>query len=96
MTGSPEDGLSVVIAGEAIALFRLVCPLSRFEKGDSDLLWGPAGSRFAVIRTITEGTERWQAFDLGTGYVLLEQAWEVGKRRDKGMWLRVPDLDPGQ
>ena len=59
VAGEPSRGVPdaldlVVSAGDVV----LGAPYVRFGKGDSDLLWGPAGSRFVVIRSRSEGRAR--------------------------------------
>jgi hypothetical protein len=44
-----------------------------WDQGAVDLLWGPTGSRFAVIRGQEQGAIRYQALDLTTGRVLREE-----------------------
>jgi hypothetical protein len=76
--GSPSDSLKVVIAaGNAVLADWHV----RFGKGESDLVWGPDGSHFAVIRSISERTECYTAYDLRTGRCLCSESWDDGKRR---------------
>ena len=65
-----RDGLEVVIsAGDVVLRTASV----RFDKGDSDLVWGPNGSRFAVVRSTREGNEQYAAYDLRTGRILREE-----------------------
>ena len=69
--------------------------------GDSDLLWGPDGSRFVVIRSITEEGELYAAYDLGTGRHLRDESRPHVKGRGQlelvkalaNLWFlrRVPD-----
>lgn len=76
--GSPSDSLKVVItAGNAVVGDWYV----RFGKGDSDLAWGPLGSRFAVIRSISEKTERCEAYDLRSGRCLCTETWYEKRRQ---------------
>jgi len=81
--GSPDDSLKVVIATGNVVLDDWYV----FFKGDSDLLWGPEGSRFVVIRSISEKSEHYQAYDLRTGRPLREESWSEGRRRDERLRL---------
>lgn len=74
----PDDSLTVVIAEGDVVLNEWYV---RSDKGDSDLLWGPEDSRFAVIRSIAEGGARYAAYDLRTGRCLRTETWGDGKRR---------------
>jgi hypothetical protein len=81
-------GSKVVIAAGSVELHDRSVP---YNKGDSDVLWGPKGSRFAVIRSVTGKTEEYRAIDLRTGFLLREESWEEGKRRDEITDGLVPD-----
>lgn len=74
--GSQGDSLKVVIASANVTLNDSYV---RFGKEDSDLMWGPDGSRFVLIRSIFESTERYSAFDLVTGRLLRAETWYEGK-----------------
>jgi hypothetical protein len=94
--GSPSDSLKVLIsAGDDVLGEWYV----RFDKGDSDLIWGPEGSRLAVIRSISEKTECYEAYDLKTGRFLSSESWVQGKPRgDRQERISVPPRRkaPGQ
>jgi hypothetical protein len=74
------DSRRVVIYAGNVVLHE---HFAHFEKGDSDLLWGPKGSRFAVIRSVCEKKEHYVAYDLRTGSRLREESWHEWKRRDE-------------
>lgn len=75
--GSPSDSLKVIIAaGDAVLGDWYV----RFGKGESDMVWGPEGSQFVVIRTIAEKTEHYEAYDLRTCRYLRNETWDDGRR----------------
>jgi hypothetical protein len=79
--GSPfDDSLKVVIAAGNVMLEDWYV---RFEKGNTDLLWGPEGSRFAVIRSVSEKREHYAAYDLRTGRHLRDESWDEGKCREE-------------
>lgn len=83
--GTQDDSLRVVIAaGNVVLSDRHV----RFGKGDSDLLWGAEGSRIALIRTISEHTELYEAYDQKTGRFLRNETWHEGKRLEAGQPIR--------
>jgi len=63
-----------------------------FGSGGSDLFWGPPGSRFAVIRSISGTTEHYEAFDLTNGCSLREETWYDGRLRGD---RTPPDVAPG-
>jgi hypothetical protein len=70
--GCPGGGLRVVIAaGQAVLDDPYVC----LDKRHSDLIWGPNGSAFAVIRSISENWESYKAYDLRTGLCLCKETW---------------------
>jgi hypothetical protein len=76
--GSPSDSLRVIIAaGNAVLGGGYV----GIGKGDPDLAWGPEGSRFAVIRSISEKQEYYEAYNLRTGRFLRGETWDEGQRR---------------
>jgi hypothetical protein len=54
--------------------------------GTSELLWGPQGAPFAVVRSITQTGERFEAYDLRTGRHLRDES------RDKEQWSRLRAL----
>ena len=89
-SGNLDDSLKVVIAaGNAV----LEDWYAHFDRGDSDLLWGPKGSRFAVIRSVSEKTEHYAAYDLKTGDFLREEAWHDGHHLDMDELIRgLPHL----
>jgi hypothetical protein len=71
------DLLSVVItAGDDVA----ASSPADTGNGATELLWGPQGSRVAVIRSMTDTGERLQAYDLRTGRHLRDES------RDKEKW----------
>jgi hypothetical protein len=74
----PSDSRRVVIYAGNVVLHE---HFAHFEKGDSELLWGPEGSRFAVIRSVCEKKENYVAYDLQTGSRLREESWHEWKRR---------------
>jgi hypothetical protein len=79
--GIPPDSLKAVIAaGDAVLGDRYV----RFGRGDSDLVWGPEGSRSVVIRTVSEKKEDYEAYDLRTGLCLVTETWDEEVRRPWG------------
>jgi hypothetical protein len=78
--GLPNSARRVVITAGDVVLYEW---FAHFEKGDSDLLWGPAGSRFAVIRSVCEKREHYVAYDLRTGRHLRDESWHEWKRRDE-------------
>ena len=55
--GNPSDSLAVVISANNVVLDE---QWIRSPKGVSDLLWGPPGSRFVVVRTLYDQI-RWVA-----------------------------------
>jgi len=69
--GRRSDSLEVVITAGDVPLGNWYI---RADMGDSDLLWGPEGSRFAVIRSITEYEEHYEAHDLRTGRHLRDES----------------------
>jgi len=73
---SPDALLEVVITAEHIVCRERYVPV---DNGDSDLLWGPEGSRFAVIRSISEWSEKYAAYDLRTGRHLRAESRDTGK-----------------
>ena len=75
--GSQDDALKVVIAAGNVVLGD---GYVRIGKGESDLLWGPEESRFAVIRSISPRIERYEAYDLRTGRRLRTETWYDGRR----------------
>jgi hypothetical protein len=75
--GSPDESLRVVIAAGKVVLGDWYV---HFGKGESDLLWGPRESWFAVIRSISPKTERYEAYDLRTGRSLRTETWYDGRR----------------
>jgi hypothetical protein len=78
--GSPSPSLKVVVSAGNVVLHE---SYGRWGKGDSDLLWGPEGSRFAVIRSISENTEHYVAYDLRTGGLLRGESWDVGENGER-------------
>ncbi len=76
----PFDSRRLVISAGNVVVDEHFAP---FEKGDSELLWGPEGSRFAVIRSVCAKKEHYAAFDLQTGSRLREESWHEWKRRDE-------------
>ena len=77
--GRWPDSLDLVIStGDVV----LGVPYVRFGKGDSDFLWGPAGSRFVVVRSRSAGKEHYVACDLRTGRNLRQEGWISGKHKD--------------
>jgi hypothetical protein len=90
--GSPGDWLWVIItAGHVVHDKGYIRP----EKGDFDLLWGPEGSRFAVIRSVSEKREHYVAYDLRTGRHLRDETWDEwklsrGRARAKPSEYRAP------
>ena len=54
------DSRRVVISAGTVELHE---HFAHFEKGDSELLWGPEGSRFAVIRSVFAKKEHYVAYD---------------------------------
>jgi hypothetical protein len=84
VTGDKNDrthhsSLKVIIAAESVVLDEWYV---RFDVGDSDLLWGLEGSRFVVIRSTSDKTEHYRAFNLRTGRFLREETWIEGRLRD--------------
>jgi hypothetical protein len=79
--GSPSDSLKVIIAEGDLVLGDWYV---RIGKGDSDLVWGPEGSRFAVVRSISEKTESYEAYDLRTGLLLCTETWDDKRRQMRG------------
>jgi hypothetical protein len=76
--GSPGDWLWVIItAGNVVLDNGYIRP----AKGDFDLLWGPEGSRFAVIRSVYEKREHYVAYDLRTGRHLRDESWDEWRLR---------------
>jgi hypothetical protein len=75
--GSPSRGLQVIITADNAVLGTRY---ARFGDGDSELVWGPDGSPFAVIRSISESEELYVACDLRTGLCLCTETWNDGKR----------------
>jgi hypothetical protein len=79
--GSQGDWLWVIItAGNVVLNKGFVRP----DKCDSDLLWGPEGSRFAVIRSVYEKRAHYAAYDLRTGRHLRDESWDEWKRLSSG------------
>ncbi len=50
-------------------------PCVRSEKGDSELVWGPPGSRFVVVRTLEAHEESFKAYSLWNGGCLRSETW---------------------
>lgn len=73
----PGGSLKVVVTTDKVVLDECYV---RLGKGDSELLWGPKGSPFAVIRSITELGEQFDAYDLRTGRLLCEESRYAPKR----------------
>ncbi len=46
--------------------------------GESDLVWGPPGSRFVVVRTLVKQAECFAAYSLRNGWFLREEIWIRG------------------
>jgi hypothetical protein len=69
--GIPEKHRRVVISAGKFVLRE---HYAHFEKGDSDLFWGPEGSRFAVVRSVFQKKEHYVAYDLRTGRHLREES----------------------
>ncbi len=78
--GLPDSLDLVVSAGDVV----LGVPYVRFGKGDSDFLWGPAGSRFVVVRSRSAGRELYVACDLRTGRSLREDGWISAQNNGEG------------
>jgi hypothetical protein len=74
--GTRGDGLKIVIMADNVAVNDW---LVRSGKGDSDLYWGPPGSRFVVIRSISKAREEFKAYDLRSGRLLRTETWEDHK-----------------
>jgi hypothetical protein len=75
--GSRGDWLTVVITAGNVVLNK---GFIRPDKAESDLLWGPKESRFAVIRSVYDKTEYYAAYDLRTGRLLRDESWDEWKR----------------
>jgi hypothetical protein len=73
---SPDCFRQAVIAAGNVVLHNW---FAHFEKGDSDVLWGPEGSPFVVIRSVSENKEHYVAYDLRTGRHLRDETWEAGE-----------------
>ncbi len=75
--GSLGDWVSVVITAGNVVLNQ-----GNFwaHTADFDLVWGPEKSRFAVIRSVYEQTDRYMAYDLRTGRHLRDERWNEWKR----------------
>jgi hypothetical protein len=79
--GQPVPGgrLWLAITAGRVTLNRCCV---RFVRGESDLLWGPKGSRVVVIRSISESEEKYSAFDLRTGLHLRDESWYGTRLRE--------------
>ena len=77
----------MVIGDGSVTLSELYV---RLVRGESDLLWGPGGSRLAVIRSISEFGERYSAFDVRTGRHLRDESWYDGRHLEVGSEVAVP------
>jgi hypothetical protein len=69
----PDNCRQIVIAAGNVVLQTW---FAHFEKGNSDVLWGPKGSPFVVIRSVFEKKEHYAAFDLRTGRHLRDESWD--------------------
>jgi len=78
--GIPYNSRRVVITAGNVVLHQYY---AHFKKGDSDLFWGPEGSRFAVIRSVHEKREHYVAYDLRTGRHLRDESWHEWKRLEE-------------
>jgi hypothetical protein len=87
--GIPDGPLSVVITEGNVRRGEWYV---RLLKGESDLLWGPEGSRLAVIRSTSEFGEKYSAFDLRTGRHLRDESWYDGKRYE-GTAVAIPNAN---
>jgi hypothetical protein len=76
----PYNSRTVVITAGNVVLHQYYAHL---EKGESDLLWGPEGSRFAVIRSVYQQREHYVAYDLRTGWELRDESWHESKRLEE-------------
>ncbi len=72
--GRRSDSLKLVISAGKV----VVRDTHILYGGDSDLLWGPPGSRFVVVRTASEKRERYEAYDLRDGWRLRQETWVTG------------------
>ncbi len=93
--GSPSKSLKLVISAGNV----VVREAHIFFDGDSDLHWGPPGSRFVVVRTASEKVERYEAYDLRDGWCLRQETWVTGKNKGErepfDSWLsKVRLVDP--
>jgi hypothetical protein len=77
--GTPNCGLKLLLSSGSDVVDT---PYVRFLPGDSDLIWGPQGSQFVVVRSIALIFEKYVALDLRTGRWLCEETWVNGKRRE--------------
>lgn len=75
--GSPADWVSVIISDRNVVINE---GYIRPADAASDLLWGPAGTRFAVIRSVYAKTHHYAAYDLTTGRHLRDETWDEWKR----------------
>jgi hypothetical protein len=78
--GTPSDALEMVFSAGNVVLrvWRV-----RWEKGESDLLWGPNGSRFVVVRSTSEKKEHYSAYALSDGWPLRSETWEIGTNGER-------------
>jgi hypothetical protein len=79
--GSTSDGLKVVVTTGKATLDDWYV---RYEQGESFLLWGPDGSRFAVVRSTDDKIVTYKAYDLRTGRVLRTEYWSQGESLGEG------------
>ncbi len=76
---SPDCSRQVMIGDGNVVLHNW---FAHFEKGESDVLWGPDGSPFVVIRSVSENKEHYVAYDLRTGRHLRDESWDTGTRHE--------------
>jgi hypothetical protein len=75
----PDKGECDVLWASEMVPGRRVPIRAISDKGDYDLLWGPKGSPFVVIRSIFAMREHFEAYDLQTGRLLRDEKWVEGK-----------------
>jgi hypothetical protein len=74
--GTPDGTLKIVIAAGNVVIAE---PYVRFLRGESELIWGPDGSRLVVVRSTVVDREEYTANDLSTGRWLREETWRGGR-----------------
>jgi hypothetical protein len=89
--GSPSDSLKIIIAEGNVVLGDWYV---RFGEGDSDVDWGPEGSRFTVIRSISGKSESYEAYDLRTGRCLRTESWYDKRRPRRDERIPVQRQEP--